>query len=208
MQLIGYLDSPFVRRVAITMRCLGLDFEHRELSIFSDYDKFRRINPTVKVPTLILDDGELLMDSTLILDYLESQVARRKLMPDEPDDYSAALQIVGFSLVAMEKVAQMIYETTQRPPEFQYEPWIKRLRQQIEGAVTVLENAVSESNTVGNRWLFGDGLTQADISTAVAWRFILHIDCVNIVLEKYPALAAFSRSAEALPEFRAFPLST
>ena len=207
MQLIGYLDSPFVRRVAISMRYLGVDFEHRELSIFRDFDEFRSINPTVKVPTLVLDDGEFLIDSTLIIDYLESQVAGRSLMPADPNDYRTALRLIGVALVAMEKVAHSIYETTQRPSELQHEPWFRRLGQQIEGAVDLLESAVSASATAGNSWLFGEALTQADISLAVAWRFILHIDCVEISPDDYPALAAFSKKAEQLPEFLAFPLS-
>ena len=65
MELIGYLDSPFVRRVAITMRFLGIEYSHRELSIFRDFDQFREINPTVKVPTLVLDNGQILIDSSV-----------------------------------------------------------------------------------------------------------------------------------------------
>ena len=62
MKLIGYMDSPFVRRVAVTARFLGLPYEHRELSIFRDFEEFRAINPLVKVPTFICDDGQLLVD--------------------------------------------------------------------------------------------------------------------------------------------------
>ena len=207
MQLIGYLDSPFVRRVAITMRCLDIGFEHRELSIFRDFEEFRRINPTVKVPTLILDDGQFLIDSTLIIDYLETHVAGRSLMPAEPEKYRAALQHIGVAMVAMEKVAHSIYETTQRPEERQHKPWFNRLAQQIEGAVDLLETAVRDSVASGQHWLLGEELTQADISVAVAWRFISHIDCVKIDPADYPALASFSQKAEELPEFLAFPLS-
>ena len=67
MQLIGYLDSPFVRRTAITMRLLGIEYEHRELSIFRNFEEFRQIHPSVKVPTLVTDEGDVLIDSTLII---------------------------------------------------------------------------------------------------------------------------------------------
>ena len=66
MQLIGMLDSPYVRRVAISLQLLGLDFEHRPISVFRTFDQFRQINPVVKAPTLVCDDGTVLMDSTLI----------------------------------------------------------------------------------------------------------------------------------------------
>jgi glutathione S-transferase len=206
MQLIGYLDSPFVRRVAITMRKLGIDFDHRELSIFRDFEEFSAINPTVKVPTLVLNDGQFLIDSTLIIDYLESQVAGRSLMPKDSNSYQTALQHIGVAMVAMEKVAHLVYETTQRPDELQHGPWITRLRQQLKGAVDLLETAVSASDLAGKKWLFGEELTQADISVAVAWRFILNIDCAKLEPVDYPALAAFSVRAEQLPDFLACPL--
>ena len=71
MQLIGMLDSPYVRRAAIAMQLLGLRFEHRALSVFRTFDEFSRINPVVKAPTFVCDDGTVLMDSTLILQYAQ-----------------------------------------------------------------------------------------------------------------------------------------
>ncbi len=53
MQLIGMLDSPYVRRVAILLKRLGLPFKHLPLSVFQDFDEFRQINPLVKAPTLL-----------------------------------------------------------------------------------------------------------------------------------------------------------
>ena len=207
MQLIGYLDSPFVRRVAITMQFLGIEYSHRELSIFRDYEEFRSINPMVKVPTLVLDGGQVLIDSSLIIDYLESQISHTSLMPENADRYLRTLQHIGTALIAMEKVAQLIYETSHRPEERQHGPWIKRLEQQLEGAAGLMEASVAACADSGNQWLLGHDLTQADISTAVAWRFMLHIDRVNLELKDYPALMAFSARAEALPEFMACPLS-
>ena len=71
MQLIGMLDSPYVRRVAVSFQLLGLPFEHRSISVFRTFEQFHAINPVVKAPTLVCDDGTVLMDSTLILDYAE-----------------------------------------------------------------------------------------------------------------------------------------
>ena len=207
MQLIGYLDSPFVRRVAITMQFLGIEYTHRELSIFRNYDEFRTINPMVKVPTLVLDDGQVLGDSTLIIDYLQSQLARRSLMPTGKEQYLLALQYIGSALVAMEKVAQLVYETSQRPENLQHGPWINRLEQQLEGAAGLMESHVTTSLKPGKDCLFGDEMTQADISIAVAWRFMQHIERVNLKPEGYPALVAFSARAELLPEFMACPVS-
>src|SRR5512140_3422131 len=82
MILLGMLDSPYVRRVAISLKLMGVAFEHRPLSVFRAYDEFRKVNPVVKAPTLVCDDGTVLMDSTLILDYIEERVVpEKRLMP-------------------------------------------------------------------------------------------------------------------------------
>jgi len=203
MKLIGMLDSPFVRRVAVTMRVLGIEYEHRALSIFKTYDEFRTINPLVKVPTLVCDDGEMLVESTLIISYLESR-ANRSLLPDADAERRRALQSVGVALIAMEKVAQRIYELKVRPEEFQYAPWLERINEQLASALDWLEESVAGLDE--GEWLFGTKLTQADITTAIAWRFVNHAALSEARPEARPALVAFSARAEALPEFQACPL--
>ena len=146
MQLIGFMDSPYVRRVGVTAQFLGIPYEHRELSIFREYDEFREINPLVKVPTLICDDGQVLVDSTLIIDYLESLAGGKRMMPADEGNYIRALNIIGTALVAMEKVVQLIYELKQRPEEVRHQPWIDRVQQQLGEAVTLLEQAVGDGS--------------------------------------------------------------
>src|SRR6266567_177884 len=80
MQLIGMLDSPYVRRVAISLQLLGLRFEHHSVSVFSTFEQFRKINPVVKAPTLICDDGTVLMDSTLMIQYAEAIAASQRTL--------------------------------------------------------------------------------------------------------------------------------
>lgn len=202
LELVGMLDSPFVRRVAITMRLLGVEYRHNPLSIFRSYDEFRKLSPLVKVPSLICDDGEILVDSTFIIDYVES-VAGRSLMPADLCDRRTALQRTGTALVAMEKVAQRIYELKVRPEEYQYEPWLQRLNEQLLGAIDAMEESVSG---LSGDWLFGDQISQADVTTAVAWRFVKHAAPSIADPATRPALEAFGNRAEELPEFRACPL--
>lgn len=70
MQLIGMLDSPYVRRVAVSLKVLGIAFDLDQVSVFRHFDKFSSINPVVKAPTFITDDGIVLMDSNLILEHV------------------------------------------------------------------------------------------------------------------------------------------
>src|SRR3546814_20210219 len=108
MKLIGMLDSPYVRRVAISAKCLGVALEHESVSVFRHFEQFQRINPVVKAPTLVLDDGNVLMDSTLIIDYLEALAEPGKsLMPSDIGERLRSLQLIGLELAACEKSVQM-----------------------------------------------------------------------------------------------------
>ncbi|MFC0402377.1 glutathione S-transferase family protein [Paraburkholderia rhizosphaerae] len=205
MQLIGMMDSPFVRRVAISLAMYGLPYEHRALSVFRNFDEFAKTNPIVKAPTLITDDGTMLVDSSLILDYLEHKVApERRLMPEDLVARAKALQLIGFALAACEKTMQHVYEDMLRPREKRHEPWVERVRTQLHAAYAQLETAVAAHP--GNGWLLGDRLMLPDITVAVAWRFTQFMLLNEIDPARYPALAAFSARAEALPVFVETPL--
>ncbi|MDE2052724.1 MAG: glutathione S-transferase family protein, partial [Gammaproteobacteria bacterium] len=164
MQLIGMLDSPYVRRVAISLQLLGLPFEHRSLSVFRTFDQFRAINPVVKAPTLICDDGTVLMDSTLILDYAEALAAPKSLMPRPLAERRAALRTVGLALAACEKSVQLVYENL-RPPEKRHEPWAARVLGQMHAAFAELEADLGK-HPPGSRQIGAP-----EVTTAVAWRF-------------------------------------
>ncbi len=206
MVLIGMLDSPFVRRVAITMQVLGIDYQYRPLSIFESFEEFRSVHPLVKAPTLVCDDGEMLVDSTLIIDYLELLVGPEKsLMPNDASARRTALQQIGEALVAMEKVIQLVDEKTQRPADVQHEPWINRLEQQVISAAGLMEASVEAAIESGNDWLAGTDPMQADITTAVAWDFIRRMASSTVRSANHPYLIEYSERAEALPAFFACP---
>jgi len=202
--LIGMLDSPFVRRVAITMQVLGIDYQYRPLSIFESFEEFRSVHPLVKAPTLVCDDGEMLVDSTLIIDYLELLVGPEKsLMPNDASARRTALQQIGEALVAMEKVIQLVDEKTQRPADVQHEPWINRLEQQVISAAGLMEASVEAAIESGNDWLAGTDPMQVDITTAVAWDFIRRMASSTVRSTNHPYLIEYSERAEALPAFLA-----
>lgn len=204
MQLIGMLDSPYVRRVAITAELLGIPLERRQISVFQNYQEVRAINPLVKVPTLVLDDGRVLIDSTLIIDYLEAVSGRASLMPAELDERVDALAAIGIAMAVNEKAVQLFYETTKRPAGAQHAPWLARIREQLAGGLGRAEAIVGD----GERWLGGDAPGQADIAIATAWRFVQLHYSVEYSPRSYPGLDRHSARAEALPAFRACPVAT
>lgn len=196
MQLVGMLDSPYVRRVAISLKRLNLPFEHRPLSVFRDFDAFSQINPIVKAPTLITDEGIVLVDSTLILEYLEA-VSAESLIPET--SRPQALRLIGLALMACDKTVQIVYERTLRPADKQHQPWLGRVTTQLQAAYGQLEQA---ANT-----LTGEPLMQPEITVAVAWRFTQLYTADVITPATYPQLAKFSAQAETLPEFASTPVA-
>ncbi len=202
MQLIGMLDSPYVRRVAISLRLLGLPFEHRPVSVFRTFDEFRRINPVVKAPTLVCDDGEVLMDSSLILDYAEALAAPRKsLMPGPIVERQHALRLIGLALAGCDKAVQVIYEHELRPAEKRHAPWLERVHGQLAAAFAELESELQRRPLAAG----GETITQAGVSVAVAWSFTRMMLPDAVSPQRHAALAAFAAEAERLPAFVAAP---
>ncbi|MFL1391255.1 glutathione S-transferase family protein [Pseudomonas tritici] len=192
MKLIGMLDSPYVRRVAISLELYGVDFVHEPLSVFRTFNEFAQINPVVKAPTLVLDDGTVLMDSSLILDYLETLApADKKLLPQQPAARAHDLHVLGLALAACEKSVQIVYEHNLRPAEKLHEPWLERVSGQLLAAYSLLEKQLPES----------EALTQASITAAVAWSFSQFTVASVVEAGAFPNL---KRHAERLEQHRAF----
>jgi len=200
MKLIGMLDSPFVRRVAISLRLLGLPFGHAPVSVFRGYAEFSRINPVVKAPTLVCDDGTVLMDSTLILQYAEA-LAGRSLQPASPAALCHELRLTGLALAACEKTAQIVYERGLRPAEKLHEPWIERVSGQLRAAYAALDAELARLPLAQGAAAPG----QAAITSAVAWTFTRFMLPELVQDQAFPALAAHAAAAEALPVFLAVP---
>ncbi len=200
MQLVGMLDSPYVRRAAISLRLLGVPFAHHPLSVFSTFEQFRAINPVVKAPTLVCDDGTVLMDSTLIIDHAE-HMSGRSLVPSAPAERLRALRLTGLALAACEKTVQIVYEHNLRPAEKLHQPWVDRVRGQLAAAYAALEREAAAAPLAVDE----ETMTQAGVSTAVAWAFTQLMLPEAVSPDDFPALAAFSAQAESLPVFLGAP---
>jgi glutathione S-transferase len=204
MKLIGMLDSPYVRRVAVSFHLQHIVFEHQPLSVFSAFDTFVAINPVVKAPTLVADDGTVLMDSGLILELGERLAdPDQKLTPAGLDAHVRGQRIIGLALAASEKTVQIVYEHNLRPTERQHQPWLDRVHAQLAAAYRLLEEEVRQADP----WLFGTRPLQADITSAIAFRFSREMLPGIITAEAHPALAALSSRAEATEAFGAFPFN-
>lgn len=194
MILIGQYDSPFVRRVGIALTLYGIAFEHRTWSAFGDADKIRTYNPLVRVPTLVLDDGSVLIESHAMLDHLDSLVpAERALFPRAEPARRRALKAAGLATGAADKAVALFYEL--RLHEQTSPVWVERCRAQVTDTLAALEADDAD-------WA-GPALGHAGIAVAVALRFIAEAHVGLIDLAPFPRLRAHAERMEALPVFQA-----
>lgn len=198
MILIGQYDSPFVRRVGVALRLYGIPFTHEPWSAFGDADKIRRFNPLTRVPTLVLDNGEVLIESHIILDYLDSLAPEGKAMfPGTEPARHQALKVSALAMGLGDKAVSLFYE--RRLHERVSEVWVERCRKQITDVLGVLE--VERAGRDSDYW-FGDRIGHADIGVACVLRFINDAHPGLVAMGEFPALNTLSSRLEAMPLFQ------
>jgi glutathione S-transferase len=193
MILVGQYDSPYVRRTAISLRVLGFDYQHDTRSVFGDFDAMRKVNPLARIPSLVLDDGELLIDSAAILDWLDETVGpARALVPRAGVERRRALQRIALATGIIDKIGAANYERMIRPSQYRWPDWTARCVTQGAGAIEAL---------AAQSW---DGpLDQPQITAACVVRYVRMTDSALLPPGRYPSLDALSERCEARPEFKA-----
>ena len=199
MILIGQYDSPFVRRVAVALRLYGMAYEHRPRSVFSDAAEVARFNPLKRVPTLVLDDGEVLIESGAILDHLDEVAGPdRALIARQGADRRRALKLCALSTGLADKAVSLVYERVLHKERSDL--WVERCTGQIGAVLDVLE---ADRAAAPGPWWFGDRINHADIAAACALRFLGEAHPQVFDRSRWPALAAHSDVCEAMAEFQA-----
>ncbi len=199
MILIGQYDSPFVRRVAVALRTYGFAYEHRPWSTFRDGDRIAAYSPLRRVPTLVLDDGEVLVESSAILDWLDELAGPQKaLIAPDGLERRSALRICALATGLCDKMVSLVYERILHQETS--EVWIARCELQVGGVLDALEaDRAGRSTTY---WL-GETLGHADIAVACAVAFLGEAHPEIQRLGRWPALAAHSSRCEDLASFQA-----
>jgi glutathione S-transferase len=199
--LIGMFDSPFVRRVAVSMQLLDMSFEHGNWSVGKDFDRIRQYSPLGRVPTLVLDDGEVLSESAVILDYVDDIVGReRALLPASGSARRDALRVMANAVGACEKGRDQIYERVFRPQEKQHAAWLERLQVQMHGALGEVERFCQARGA--DQWLVGSAMSQADITCTCAFTFLNEALPGADIAKRYTRLGQVAARCEALAPFR------
>jgi glutathione S-transferase len=198
MILIGQYDSPFVRRVAIALRLYDIPFEHCPWSTFGDGDRIAEFNPLRRVPTLVLDNGEALIESGAILDHLDEHVGpSRAMIAAHGDLRRHALKVCALATGLADKAVSLVYEQVLH--QTTSDQWIARCRTQISSVLNVLDADRAGKTT---RYWFGDAIGHADIAVACVLRFTRDAHRGLFDENLWPALAAHATTCEALPVFQ------
>ena len=133
--------SPFVRKVRMAVRLLGLDdrISERETDLNDPADPIRRQNPLGKIPALTREDGSTLFDSRVILDYLDHLAGRGRIVPRDPEARFAALTLQALCDGALDASVLIVYEGRYRSPEMRVQAWIDRQADKVARTLAALE---------------------------------------------------------------------
>jgi glutathione S-transferase len=197
MILIGRLLSPYVRRTAVLLDLLDLEFELREISTINEQDAVRQYSPGGRVPALVTDEGTFIDSFAIAMTLLDRHDPEERLWPRTGAPLAEALQVVFLANSAFEKAIAVDYERKQRPEEFVYQPWIERCESQSEGAIGALESRID------GEFCMGDQLTYADVVVATGLTFLTKLKAASFSPERHPRLEALRARCEALPTFAA-----
>lgn len=192
MQLVGRTMSPFVRRVAATLNLYGLPWQAVPLATATDGAKISAYNPVGRVPALVLEDGEVLLDSAAILDALDERMGGAALTPRAGAERRAVLRAVAIATGAAEKAVQAYYETTRRPEALRWAEGVAAVEAQVAGGLAALEAMA------GGEHLCGGAMTQADVTAVAVFDFIGRVRPA-LLDGRYPGLAALSMRLNADP---------
>jgi len=197
MILIGQYDSPFVRRVAVTLQLYKLSYEHRPWSAVGDADRLADVNPLMRVPTLITADGAVVTDSGTIIQLLDHAAGFGAFLSRNWPQQGDVLRLTAFAAGVAEKGVALVYEKA-----FHKEAvatWHQRLLKQVTDTLAMLDRERAASKTP---WLFGERLSHADIMIGTTFCFLREALAGEIDLESYKALKKHSKACDALPEFK------
>ena len=198
MFLIGQYDSPFVRRVAIAMRLYGIAYEHKPWSTFGEGETIALYNPLRRVPTLVLDNGEALIESFAILDHLDELAGEeRAMIAASGAARRQQLRLCSLATGLGDKSVSLLYERVLRKEGLKL--WVERCEAQIAGVLAVLE---TERAAVATPWLNGERIGHSDVAVACVLRFTREAHPHLFDAARYQALAAHAATCEALPAFR------
>lgn len=165
-QLLLTYTSPYARKCRMVALEKGMDLPISLEPPHAAGSRIPTLNPLAKIPTLLLDNGEAVHDSRVIVDYLEACAPNPQLIPSDPYQ---RMQVLRWQSVAdgLADAMVLLFMEAQRPPERRDDAWVLRQRAKVTAALNHL-NGVAEAGS----FLVGSTLTIADLAAVAAVGYI------------------------------------
>ena len=159
--------SPFVRKVRVAAMELGLDKKIELVTVATTpvamSPDLAKANPLGKLPTLATDDGDLLFDSGVIVEYLDALAGGGRIIPAAGPDRWRVKRTEALADGLCDAAVLIRYELVIRPPEKQWTDWIAGQKQKVMEALDALE---------GQAWLFDDKVDAGKIAVGCALGYL------------------------------------
>jgi glutathione S-transferase len=190
MRLIGSLTSPFVRKVRVVLSEKRIVYDFDVDIPWESETHVAEYNPLGKVPVLVMDDGNTLYDSRVIVDYLDSTNPVSRLIPEFNRERSMVKRWEALADGICDAAA-IIFLERKRPDALQSAEWIARQQKKV-----MLGLEVAARDLGDKKWCEGNVYTLADIALGctlgylsfrfpeIKWRMFPNLDSLVDMLEE------------------------
>ena len=192
MQLLIARPSPYARKVRIALREKGIPHDEVVDLPWSPGSAAARLNPLGKVPVLV-DGDEVLWESSVILEYLETLGRPPALIPADAACRLAVRRVEALADGICDAVVLTVLEN-KRPAGKRSADWLARQRAKVVTGIDVLADALDL-----REHFVGDGLTVADIAAGAALGYVSVRMPEVLWRRRHPELAAFAKRLEGRP---------
>ena len=145
MQLAYTSTSPYVRRVAVTVTELGIDDRVERIRVDNrdEAGAYARINPLLKVPSMILDDGSALIDSTAIAEFLDTRFGDGALFAPPGEERVERMQLQVLVNGMQEASTALTGELIRRPGPLRWQAFVDRTLAKARRGFARLEEMIA-----------------------------------------------------------------
>ena len=198
MKLIGALTSPYVRKVRVVMAEKKLDYQFVLEDVWEN-DAILKSNPLGKVPCLVLEGGEAVFDSRVIVEYLDTRSPVSRLIPEAGRERTEVRtwEALADGLIDAALLARLESTWAHRTPEQRSPAWIDRQLGKVHSAVTAMATGLGDKP-----WCAGIHLSLADIAVGCALGYLDFRFPQIAWREQHPNLAKLAEKLFARPSFQ------
>ncbi|NGZ88216.1 glutathione S-transferase N-terminal domain-containing protein [Duganella aceris] len=144
MKLIGSLASPYVRKVRVVLAEKKLDCQFEVENVWAADTVIDKFNPLGKVPSLVMEDGSVMIDSRVIVEYLDTLTPVCKLLPPNGRDRADIKCWEALADGMLDAAVNVRLERTMRPAEQQSAEWMARQMRKVQMSLASLSDKLGE----------------------------------------------------------------